>query len=223
MLIFLINPAKQMNQAKDSQRKEDFKQIRIAVDIYYNDYNCYPNTLTFGQEWKIGTTIYMKEVPQDPNCGNDGSLCYTYVVDPNAACPQWNILFGRLVTPPLVTLPACLLQTECLPLNYAQSGYNLCDFGGNIDCDVLQAQTLPIINEIIPLSPTPTPTDMQSEIIPTPTQIVPTPTITIPQNGLYYCGCGNNHVTVCNVTHSIPEGIPYYFDSACSNQCGQPC
>lgn len=222
MLIFLINPAKQMNKAKDSQRKEDFKQIRTALDTYYNDYNCYPTALSFGQEWKIGSTIHMKKIPQDPNCGKSGSLCYAYVVDPNASCPQWNVLFGKLVVAPSSSLPACLLQSDCLPLNYASSGYNVCDFGGNIDCDAIGSEMLPVV-DTESSSSTISPTQSPTQSTPTPSVSTPTPGITIPANGLYYCGCGNNHVTVCNVTYSIPQGIPYYLDSACSNQCGQSC
>lgn len=224
MLLFLINPGKQISKAHDSARKEDFKQIRIALDAYYNDHNCYPLSLSYGTEWMERTTVYMKKIPQDPNCGKAGSACYTYVVDPASSCPQWNVLFGKLAIAPSAAMPACLLQSECLPNNYAASGYNLCDFGGNLDCEVLQAQTLPLVEEIDQNnSPTPTPTGSSG---PTPTNVVsPTPTpFTIPINGIYYCGCGNNHVTVCNVTFSIPpNGIPYYLDSACSNQCGKSC
>jgi len=221
MLLFLLNPIKQINKARDSSRKEDFKQIRIALDTYYNDHNCYPLSLSFGEEWKGGTIVYMKKVPQDPSCGQKGSACYTYVVDPSATCPQWHVLFGKLAIAPSTALPACLLESDCLPSNYTSSGYNLCDFGGNLDCDVLHAQTLE--EETTEPSPTTNPTGSGSNSTGTPP--VPTPTtFTIPPDGIYYCGCGNAHVTVCNVTYSIPSGgIPYYLDKACSNQCGQPC
>jgi hypothetical protein len=222
MLLFLIKPGQQLNKARDSSRKEDFKQIRIALDTYYNDHNCYPASLAFGTEWKEGATVYMKKIPQDPGCGRSGSACYTYVVDSASSCPQWHVLFGKLAIAPSTALPACLLEADCLPNNYASSGYNLCDFGGNIDCSVLQSQMLPLSEEnTVPVSPTASPIINPAS----PTPFVPTPTtFTIPTNGIYYCGCGNAHVTVCNVTFSIPPGgIPYYLDNACSNQCGQPC
>jgi hypothetical protein len=131
-------------------------------------------------------------------------------------------LFGKLAIAPSTALPACLLETDCLPNNYASSGYNLCDFGGNIDCSVLSSHVLPLQEENnFPTAPTVSPTNNPEN----PTPFLPTPTtFTIPTNGIYYCGCGNAHVTVCNVTFSIPPGgIPYYLDNACSNQCGQPC
>lgn len=211
-------------KAKDTQRKEDFDQIHLALDTYYNDFNCYPQTLSFGEEWEVNDVIYMKKIPQDPNCGS-GEACYAYTVDPGQVCPQWHVLFGKLRLAPPVSTPACLLQDECLPINYEEYGYNFCEFGGNIDCSSLQSISLPEIEVEDPLPSTPTPTE-DPEISPPssdPTPVPPTPTFTIPQDGIYYCGCGNNHVTVCNVTFTIPQGIPYYLDSACSNQCGQSC
>lgn len=222
MLLFLINPGKQLNKATDSARKEDLKQIRIGLDTYYNDHNCYPTSLSFGHEWKMGNVVYMKKIPQDPSCGKTGSLCYTYVADTVNSCPQWNVLFGKLAIAPSASLPACLLQSDCLPGNYMASGYNLCNFGGNIDCESIQTKTLPEFSESEESFPTPTPIGGPSNPTPT-TASAPTPTIVVPPNGLYYCGCGNNHVTVCNVTFSVPQGINYYLDSACSNQCGQSC
>lgn len=236
MIAYLVNPGKQLNKAKDTQRRADFKQIRNALDTYYNDYNCYPATIPFGQEWKIGNTVYMKTIPQDPNCtGNEG--CYAYIVDSASLCPQWNVLFGKLAIVPSSATPACLLQTTCLPSNYIRSGYNLCDFGGNIDCAVMQAvELIPDANPQTTTTPTPTgssgitptvaPTITPTPtLIPTPTSFVPTntPIPTFPPGGVYYCGCGNNHTTVCNITFTIPLGIQYYLDSSCSNQCETPC
>lgn len=74
MIIFLIDPSTQLNKAKDGQRREDFKQVRAALDMYYNDHNCYPTSLTFGQEWRVGQTTYMKQVPQDPSCSNSSGI-----------------------------------------------------------------------------------------------------------------------------------------------------
>jgi len=223
MLLVLVDPGKQISKAKDGQRQRDFDQIRIALDTYYNDFNCYPQTLLFGNEWKVDATIYMKEVPQDPNCGS-GQLCYAYVVDTTSACPQWHVLFGQFRVAPLPTTPACLLQSDCLPSNYLSNGYNFCDYGGNIDCASIQATMLPDPEEVVTSEGGPTgdpdtsPTPMNGTPVPSPS-----PTFAIPQDGIFYCGCGNNHVTVCNVTFTIPQGIPYYGNSTCNNQCGQSC
>lgn len=214
MVLFLIDPGKQLNKAKDAQKKEDFRNIRSALDAYYNDFNCYPVTIPFGSEWKVNSTIYMKEIPYDAG--------YTYVVDPNTGCSQWNVLFGRLAIAPPSALPACLLPDDCLPLNYRESGYNLCDFGGNIDCSILQSHSLPLPSPTNAPNPSPTPTNIPG-VSPTSSP-TPVPTISIPPDGIYYCGCGNNHVTVCNVIFSIPEGgVPYYGNASCEGQCGDPC
>jgi hypothetical protein len=211
MVLFLVDPVKQINKSKDGQRKEDFKQVRNAVDTYYNDYNCYPTTIPFGQQWKIGNTLYMKKVPQDPNCNGSG-LCYTYTYDTNNSCPQWNVLFGKLSIAPSQNAPACLLQSDCLPIDYASLGYNLCDFGGNIDCSALKNVTL---KPSTSLTPTPI---VSPTLVPSPT-----PVKNIPPDGVYYCACGGGHQTVCNVTFNPPINVQYYVDPQCSNQCGTPC
>lgn len=220
MILFLIDPGKQLNKAKDAQRKEDFRNIRSALDAYYNDFNCYPVTIPFGNEWKVNSTIYMKEIPYDAN--------YTYVVDPSASCPQWNVLFGRLVIAPPATLPACLLESDCLPLNYGESGYNLCDYGGNIDCSTLQVVELPALEQP-PQQPTATPTPTQVPGPPTstpPPGATPTPTPTsgpLPTGSVYYCSCGQDHQTACVLTDNPPINVQYYFNPQCSGACGQPC
>lgn len=220
MVLFLIDPNKQIGKARDTQRKEDFVQIRNAVDTYYNDTNCYPTSIPFGARWRVGEVVYMDKVPQDPSCGDYNAQCYTYVIDPNATCPQWNMLFGKLAITPSQASPACLLQNDCLPSNYSASGYNLCNFGGNIDCAVVNALTMPTPSQSPGLGPSTTPTPTVGGGGPSST---PTPVPTIPGSGIYYCACGASHVTVCNIAFTYPEGLPYYPDPSCSNQCGQPC
>ena len=216
MVVFLIDPGKQLSKAKDGQRREDFKQIRTALDTYYNDYNCYPPTLPFGQEWRAGQALYMKQVPQDPSCSSS-SNCYTYVVDENTSCPQWHVLFGKLAQAPSPNAPGCLLQEDtCLPSDYAASGYNFCDFGGDITCDTLQAISLGTTTPVV----TATPTVAQNNPVNTP---IPTSAPDIPPDGIFYCACGANHVTVCNISYNIPENVTYYLDAQCGNQCGSPC
>jgi type II secretion system protein G len=51
-------------RARDSQRKSDLRNIKTALETYYNDNNQYPNT-TWKTDLAAGTTPYMKNVPMD--------------------------------------------------------------------------------------------------------------------------------------------------------------
>ncbi len=80
-------------KARDSRRKTDLRAISDALELYYNDFGKYPNddglgnfvgcgteakssACSSGQIWSNSTngTIYMVQVPQDPNGGR-----YLYV------------------------------------------------------------------------------------------------------------------------------------------------
>src|SRR5579872_2472950 len=67
-LIVTFNPVAQYNKATDGTREHDLGQIQRALDTYFNDTGCYPQSLTFGSKWSSGSTVYMEEVPQDPGC-----------------------------------------------------------------------------------------------------------------------------------------------------------
>ena len=75
-----------LNQARarsrDARRIADVKQIQTALEMYYNDMNAYPGSITEGTSIATGTTIYMDIVPKPPTPG-DGATCigsakYTY-------------------------------------------------------------------------------------------------------------------------------------------------
>lgn len=153
----LLSPKKYIDQAKDAKRAHDLTQIQSALDTYYNDRNCYPVSF---DELKSGQTIYMKDIPKDPDTDTD----YPYEIDVGKICPQWNILFAKVSTQSNMR-SACPLEqfSDCIPPNY-DSSY-ICVLSGKIDCTyVKSAEVLPSI--------APTPTGVSS---PTPT-LNPTPT-----------------------------------------------
>ena len=166
MSILILDPASQLNKAKDAQRKQDLAQIRSALDTYLNDTGCYPQSIPFGGQWVVGSTVYMKKVPQDPDCYS-GGYCYVYQTNNLDSCPQWNVLYTHL----LAKMTASELQKSC-PLRTVCSvlfpRYNYCVFSGNINCSYIRSNPMPTPN----VSSTPTPT-------PTPT-VTPTPTPTPP-------------------------------------------
>ncbi len=75
-------------RARDTQRKNDLKQIQKALEMYKLDQNpplyptpdtscgssCFPNS---GNLWASGLNIYMNKVPKDPNrTQNNGAYYY---------------------------------------------------------------------------------------------------------------------------------------------------
>lgn len=162
-IVLTLNPAKQINKSRDAQRQSDLSQIRIASDAYYNDTNCYPTEMPFGNEWRVGDTVYMKEVPQDPSCSGGEGTCYRYRTESGTTCPQWNVVFAQLSDE--ADLPnACPLSSlsNCAPDGY-QEGKWACALSGSVNCSSLASAATLIGGEetIEPTaapSPTPTPT-----------------------------------------------------------------
>lgn len=140
-LILFLNPFKQIEKARDAQRQQNLKQINNALDTFYNDNNCYPSSLIFGQELNdpASGVVYMKQVPQDPNCPGDS--CYTYVTDASS-CPQWNVIFTKIYQSS-VNSSTCALEPDCRPSNYDTSGYNYCALSGEVECAAISSITLP--------------------------------------------------------------------------------
>jgi len=80
-----LNSARE--RARDAQRKSDLRSIQTALRLYYNDNGEYPagsgsiSGVVWGEEWSLGTTVYMNILPADPL--TDQSYSYTYVDDDN--------------------------------------------------------------------------------------------------------------------------------------------
>jgi general secretion pathway protein G len=88
-------------RARDSQRKSDLRNIKTALETYYNDNNSYPTAGgasctpdvagCLGTVFGAGSTPYMKTVPKDPK----GTQNYTYTPSPAScaagACTSYTI------------------------------------------------------------------------------------------------------------------------------------
>lgn len=171
-LLVLLNVSTQLNKARDAQRREDLQQIRNALDVYYNDNNCYPpqagfsgKGLPFGSEWASGTNVYMQKVPQDPDYSSTG-WSYIYQTD-SSSCPQWAVIYAHLVSSNISATQSCQTFQAC---GYLQTKYNYCLMSGNLNCSYIRTNPLPIPTVILPTA------------TPTPTGVVPTPT-----PSYYYC------------------------------------
>lgn len=67
--LVLFNLQDARARARDTQRKSDLKQIKLALRMYYNDNQAYPNDdagAIDGFAWGSAFDIYMKLLPQDP-------------------------------------------------------------------------------------------------------------------------------------------------------------
>lgn len=70
-------------KSRDARRVSDIKQIQTALELYYNDVNAYPASLTSGTPIAASGVTYMAIVPANPTPSNDGNCAagniYTYV------------------------------------------------------------------------------------------------------------------------------------------------
>lgn len=62
-------------RGRDTERKSDLKQISNALELYFSDYNRYPETFSFSGEFTDGKTSYLRVIPDDP-----GGCSYVYEV-----------------------------------------------------------------------------------------------------------------------------------------------
>jgi type II secretory pathway pseudopilin PulG len=222
MILLTLNPLYQYSKAYDGQRKQDLAQIRSALDTYYNDHNCYPSSVPFGEEWKDGEVVLMKKVPQDPYAyyrQGAGWYYYNYETDTRegATCPQWNIVFTKLADKAFDNARdpkhcAAMIKKACPGYRVNVSlVYNYCLFSGNIDCQALTELAAP------------TASSEQQESIPTPTS-VPALTPTLTPTGPLLCGDGLPPSFDCRAgaggdTCQSVSSNGKYCDAGCSGFC----
>ncbi len=165
-LVATLNPRGQVNKAQDAVRTQNINSIKLALDLYYNDKNCYPaltsspfsKALSDGTQWEEGTTVYMKKVPKDPTSG----VFYTYTTDATV-CPQWGVVFAKLsAIQTLATACPLSAKSECVPQGFDNSW--ACVTLGITNCSTLLAGSLGTTGGFS-VNPTPTATPT---ITPTP-------------------------------------------------------
>ncbi len=119
-----VTSPKVKQRAQDAVRLRDINQIKTAVELYYQDHNCYPaasdnafaNSLTNTgtKAWVEGSTKYMSIVPLDPTDNP-----YIYKTD-SSSCPQYMTLFAKL-SQPAANFTACNIPSytktnaTCIP------------------------------------------------------------------------------------------------------------
>ncbi|KKP48210.1 MAG: Type II secretion system protein G [Candidatus Woesebacteria bacterium GW2011_GWA1_33_30] len=82
----------QLQKAKDAVRKSNLDSMKKAIDEFYQDSNCYPQTIPACKNALVlGSLVIKDNLPCDPKT----SLSYTYVPE-ISECPKWFQLYANL-------------------------------------------------------------------------------------------------------------------------------
>jgi type IV pilus assembly protein PilA len=104
-LAFLIglNPIAQIFKGYDSRRKSDLQKIKIALESYYSDHDCYPDFRKTGVLDDRGNPSYLCEsdflkpylaiLPCDPNSKKPYTIAFT---PPDSACSQQFAVYAQI-------------------------------------------------------------------------------------------------------------------------------
>lgn len=95
-----LNPMTQLLKGYDTRRRADIEKIRIALEAYYSDHDCYP---LFPQKdslnrptYECGSSFlspYLNSMPCDPN---DQKPYTVYLSPENAVCPQQYAVYAQI-------------------------------------------------------------------------------------------------------------------------------
>lgn len=94
-LIIFTSVVSSINKANDSKRKADLDRIRVAVEEYEKDHNCYPSQIYSDKTACItdnGIKPYLNPLPCDPVTKQG----YSYEPDPATVCKDWFRLYAVL-------------------------------------------------------------------------------------------------------------------------------
>ncbi|MFA5360312.1 MAG: type II secretion system protein [Patescibacteria group bacterium] len=83
-------------KSRDAKRISDIKQIQTALELYYNDANAYPATVTANGTIATGGVTYMAVVPSSPAPVNDGGCTTangTYVYTAGSANTTYTLTY----------------------------------------------------------------------------------------------------------------------------------
>ena len=82
----------QLQKSRDAVRKGGLDTMKKAIDEYYQDANCYPQTVpTCTNSLILGSLVINDNLPCDPKT----ALSYTYVPE-ISECPKWFQLYANL-------------------------------------------------------------------------------------------------------------------------------
>lgn len=95
IVIFIISSMaipKQLMKARDAVRKGQLDSFKKAVDIYYQDAECYPRSVPACKNpLVLGDSVIKDHLPCDPKT----NLSYSYITD-LSSCPSWFQIYTNL-------------------------------------------------------------------------------------------------------------------------------
>lgn len=93
ILIFIIIAflRGQLFKGNDAKRKADINRIKIAVEEYEKDHDCYPPPELMVCDPGTGLSAYLGKIPCDPT--TKASYYYDYE---NTSCPSWYRIYTNL-------------------------------------------------------------------------------------------------------------------------------
>lgn len=94
VVIIITYLRSQLFKGNDARRKGDITRIKVAVEEYEKDHNCYPKNIYVNNQCVTDDKIkpYLKELPCDPVTRKP----YAYEVDSTSACPDWYRFYTLL-------------------------------------------------------------------------------------------------------------------------------
>ncbi len=92
IMIFITYFRSQIFRANDAKRKGDLDRIKIAVEEYEKDYNCYPPPSIMGCDPGNGLSPYLEKLPCDPTT----KASYYYDYDLSSSCAKWYRIFTNV-------------------------------------------------------------------------------------------------------------------------------
>jgi len=119
-VILLTRFKTQVYKANDSKRKEHLDKMKISLQEYYSDKQCFPQELECNQY----LPPYFNPVPCDPATRES----YVYLAQPDTSCPQWFKIYSFLQdeADPDIVKTGC--RSGCGPeraYNYGVSSSNI--------------------------------------------------------------------------------------------------
>ncbi len=84
---------RQIFKGYDARRKSDLNRIKIALEEYEKDYNCYPSSLPNCKDPDANfMKTYISKIPCDPRTKDN----YRYQPDTSSTCSKWFWIFANL-------------------------------------------------------------------------------------------------------------------------------
>ena len=105
--------------ARDVKRIADVKQLQIALELYYQDNNTYPTTLTSGETLSSNSVTYMETIPYPPATLDGDCSTSSYIYSTSNNNTYYNINFclsnnvGSLPSGEVIASPRGLGEWTC--------------------------------------------------------------------------------------------------------------